>query len=64
MISRDDGAFIAVSYVIERDYHPFAHGRLQYSAAAGAFAERPGGEILDRQAQAYVESYRRRTSKA
>jgi hypothetical protein len=62
-ISRDDGTFIAVSYVIERDYHPFAHGRLQYSAAAGAFAERPGGEILDRQAQAYVESYRRRTSK-
>jgi hypothetical protein len=59
-ISRDDGASVGVCYVVERDHHPFAHGRLVYSGAMGAFTERPGGEILERQAQAYVESYRRR----
>ena len=62
-ISRDDGASIGVAYVVERDHHPFAHGRLEYFSASRAFADRPGGEILERQAQAYVESYRRRTSK-
>lgn len=59
-IMRDAGAAIGISYVIERDHHPFAHGQLEYSAATGAFTERPGGEILERQAQAYAESYRRR----
>jgi hypothetical protein len=62
-ISRDDGAAIGISYVIERDHHPFAHGRLEYFSLNGAFNQRPGGEVLERQAQAYVESYRRRTSK-
>jgi hypothetical protein len=64
MISRDDGASIGIYYVIERDHHPFAHGKLRYSADSRTFADRPGGEILERQAQAYVESYRRRTAKA
>jgi hypothetical protein len=45
---------------VERDHHPFAHGRLDYSTQTGVFAERPAGEILERQAQAYAESYRRR----
>ena len=63
-ICADTGAAIGIHYVIERDHHPFAHGRLEYFAATGAFAKRPGGEILERQAQAYAESYRRRTSKS
>jgi hypothetical protein len=59
-ISRDAGAAIRISYVIERDHHPFAHGNLEYFPATGAVGERPGGETLERQAQAYAESYRRR----
>jgi hypothetical protein len=63
-ISRDDGVAIGIQYVVERDHHPFAHGRLDYLPATGTFAARPGGEILERQAQAYVESYRRRISQS
>jgi hypothetical protein len=59
-ITGDYGAGLRISYVVERDHHPFAHGRLDYSIATGAFAERPAGETLERQAQAYAESYRRR----
>lgn len=59
-ISAASASALRISYVVERDHHPFAHGRLDYSTATGQFAERPAGEILERQAQAYAESYRRR----
>jgi hypothetical protein len=58
-IFRDEGSAIGIWYVVERDHHPFAHGRLEYSAEAAAFAEPPASAILARQAQAYAESYRR-----
>lgn len=60
-ISRDGGDSIGLYYVIERDHHPFAHGRLEYAAAAGALAGAPD-DLLARQALAYLESYRRRKS--
>jgi hypothetical protein len=63
-ILRDDAGAIGISYVVERDHHPFAHGRLEYSAEAGAFAAPPSSGILARQAQAYAESYRRRKSQS
>jgi hypothetical protein len=63
-ISGDSGAAIGIAFVVERDHHPFAHGRLDYSAETGTFAAHPGGDILERQAQAYAESYRRRKSGA
>jgi hypothetical protein len=57
-----------LGYVLERDHHPFAHGSLCYSLAAGRFLEMPDGvpsaEIVARQAEAYVESYRRRQTEA
>jgi hypothetical protein len=59
-ISRDDGATVGIYYVVERDHHPFAHGRMEYSVATGVIAPPPPSEIVARQAQAYVESYRRR----
>ena len=58
-ISRDAGDSIAIDYVVERDHHPFAHGKLEYSASSGSLADSPG-DILARQAAAYAESYRRR----
>ena len=53
-------AAIGLYYVVERDHHPFAHGRLEYSLAAAAFLTAPESATLARQAQAYVESYLRR----
>jgi hypothetical protein len=58
-IFRDEAGVIGISYVIERDHHPFAYGRLEYSADTAAFAVAPESGILARQAQAYAESYRR-----
>lgn len=63
-IFRDVAGTIGITYVVERDHHPFAHGRLAYSAEAAAFAEPPSSAILARQAQAYAESYRRRKSQS
>jgi hypothetical protein len=59
-ISSHHGAVIGICYVVERDHHPFAHGRLEYSTAAAIFATPPETATLARQAQAYVESYLRR----
>ena len=57
VLSRDEGACLRVSYVLERDHHPFASGHLTYSCTAGGFTEPPPGEIIQRQAGAYVASY-------
>ena len=59
-ISSHDGAAIRIYYVVERDHHPFAHGRLEYSPATAAFVTPPETTTLERQAQAYVESFLRR----
>jgi hypothetical protein len=59
-ISRDDGVSLQLYYVLERDHHPFAHGPLEYSLTARRFLQTPSGEILSRQAEAYVQSYLRR----
>jgi hypothetical protein len=59
-VSRDEGASLGIYYVLERDHHPFAHGPLNYSLARGTFVNPLSGEIVNRQAQAYVESYLRR----
>jgi hypothetical protein len=63
-ILRDQAGAIGISYVVERDHHPFAHGRLEYVAQAGAFTLPPANGIFARQAQAYAESYRRRKSQS
>jgi hypothetical protein len=63
-ISADDGASLRVYYVVERDHHPYSHGALEYSLARQAFADPPPGDIVGRQASAYVESYLRRKTEA
>ena len=55
-----DGAAVHLYYVVERDHHPFAHGPLEYSLASKSLVAPPPSENLNRQAQAYVESYLRR----
>ncbi len=59
-ISSHESTAIHIYYVIERDHHPFAHGRLEYAPATAAFVTPPETVTLARQAQAYVESYLRR----
>jgi hypothetical protein len=64
VIADDDGSRVKIYYVVERDHHPFAHGPLHFSRVPGEFDAAPSGEILTRQATAYVESYMRRKSEA
>jgi hypothetical protein len=59
-ISRHEAAGLSIYYVIERDHHPFAHGALEYSFAAGCLMTQVEPETVARQANAYVESYLRR----
>jgi hypothetical protein len=59
-VSSHETTVIGIYYVLERDHHPFRHGRLEYSLAAAAFVTPPETTTLARQAQAYVESYLRR----
>lgn len=56
-----DGTGVRLYYVLERDHHPFAHGPLEYSLASRSLAAQPSGGSLSRQAEAYAESYLRRT---
>jgi len=59
-IWRDDGASISVRFAIERDHHPFTHGTLEYARDAAQFHTPPESALLDRQALAYIQGYRRR----
>ena len=59
-VSRDDGARLLLHYVLERDHHPFAHGRLEYAVTDCRFVPAVSGEVLCRQAEAYVLSYLQR----
>jgi hypothetical protein len=60
VIRGDDGGSLHLYYVLERDHHPLAHGRLEYSLGEATFAEAPANPIIRRQAEAYVASYLRR----
>jgi len=58
-----DGAAVHLYYVVERDHHPFVHGRLEYEVARGEIVSAPESGNLSRQAQAYAESYVRRNGR-
>jgi len=64
VIRSDDGITLRLQYVLERDHHPLTHGPLEYSLSAGRFVPHPDGEILNRQAEAYVQSYLSRKKEA
>ena len=59
-VSSHESTAIGIYYVVEREHHPFAHGRLEYSLTGAVFLAPPESATLARQAQAYVESYLRR----
>ena len=63
-VRSESGSQVGLYYVIERDHHPFAHGRMDYDTAAGAWTVAPASTSLALQAHAYVESFLRRKSEA
>jgi hypothetical protein len=58
-IARHESAAIRIYYVMEQDHYPFAHGRLDYSCAQAGLEAPAQTATLERQAEAYVESYLR-----
>jgi hypothetical protein len=63
-IARDDTRGIQIRYVVESDHHPHQHGQLEYPHEAAALASTLPGDLLQRQAEAYLESYRQRKLEA
>jgi hypothetical protein len=59
MTSDEDGV-LKIFYVCEENHAPGEHGSLEYSAVLAKFVDGHPNQILQQQAQAYVESYLRR----
>jgi hypothetical protein len=56
----DDGGTLKIFYIAERGHAPVEHGTIEYAAATGQLLNGHTGEIFQKQARAYVESYLRR----
>ena len=72
-ISKDDGALIRIQYVFEKECWPAERGTIDYDvtrgwasgiSASGGSASPVDGDILRRQAEAYLEHYLRRRDHA
>ena len=63
-VARDDAGLIGISWVVEKDHHPLAHGPLEYSVASAAFVTPQSTEAVRRLAAAYVASYLRRKTRS
>jgi len=59
-IARDQDGVIRISWVVEKDHLPFAHGPLEYSRADGCFTTAHPDARIAQQAHAYLSSYLRR----
>ena len=62
-IASDSGELIRLQYVLERECWPISYGIADFSVSTNRFAAGLRDEILERQAAAFVESYRRRSGK-
>jgi hypothetical protein len=63
-VVRDDGVYLSLYYVLERDHHPLAHGPLEFSPADSSFVGPQPNGAVGRLARNYVESYLRRKAEA
>lgn len=59
VISRDITGTVTLLYALEKNHGPLGHGPLEYSRDAGWLMRHPDA-IIQRQAEAYLESYLRR----
>jgi hypothetical protein len=63
-VSAAEGSSLRLSYVVERDHLPFAHGVLEYAQPKADPVPLPPMAAVGRLAQAYISSYFRRRNEA
>ena len=56
-VREDSGSQVRIDYVLERAHLPFQHGGVVYDRGLRTWTGVAAGSLLQRQAQAYVESY-------
>jgi hypothetical protein len=56
-VSHDQNGIVSIHYVIEKSHEPVEHGPLAYSRETGLFLTEHRNRLVQRQAEAYVESY-------
>jgi hypothetical protein len=61
-VASDAGELIRIQYVFEKECWPQEHGVFECHSATGDLSNGPDGEILRKQAAAFIESYLRRKS--
>lgn len=61
-IASESGDVIRLQYIFEKGCWPVDHGNASYSIAGRAFTAPPAGELVHRQAAAFIESYLRRAT--
>lgn len=59
-VSNEQEGIIQIRYALEKDHLPCGHGALAYDKSHRSFVTPPADRVLQRQAEAYVESYLRR----
>jgi len=59
----DAGGVVRIYYVVEGNGRPLEHGEIEYLAESRKFRPNLTDGMLERQAQAYAESYPRRKSR-
>lgn len=59
-ISLDRNGLIQIWYVVEKNHTAFEHGRLEYSRDTNSFTAGHSNELVQKQADAYLQSYLRR----
>ena len=62
-VTADAGASVSIYWVRERAHEPFDHGALEYSIDSHVFTGPSVESAVQQQAEAYVQSYLRRTSR-
>jgi hypothetical protein len=59
-VSQHTEDFVQLSFVLERDHRPHAHGTLTFDIHRGMLTDPPAGEIFRAQALAYLSRYLQR----
>jgi hypothetical protein len=59
-VTADQGDILRIYYVVEKNGSPMEYGDIEYEVATRRFRASLAGGMLERQAQAYAESYLRR----
>ena len=58
-VMADDGRVVRIAYVVEKGHASYENGFLEYDRAANRWSSRKVQPLLERQAEAYLNSYLR-----